>query len=472
VCDGHNHEEMGIISWVEGDSQDLLFHYTMASVAVEGILATGQFRFGLFEATNDPREAKQWHISASIPDGVDFDVKEFDALAGEADRLLRRSVKLACFTEDAPATLDWNRVIGRGFGHSRLWSHYAENHSGVCIGFNRTALLTSVGRQIKALGENFHGAVDYVNDAAPPIQATNINIEQVDEFGLDAVISATVRQHWKRLFFTKDTDWASEHEYRWVIVNDEPLPVYVDVSGCIEMIVLGDSFSVNRLPSIHRLKRSWEGVEIARINYRTGQPQLVPVFPPNEALRRTHRRLGDVMARTEALIDAELDAREARLEGERVAAPGLSVLQEAVRGCATELRRIDDVEVQLYDSGFAAVPDSERERAPGVPRGEVSYSGGIMCVVENLPKHSHTLVTGIAVQTLTEDRVRLHAMFELERWLPGGKERTQLWRKCLVTQVENAEEAASTLSCEIAQRLEEAIAVFRLRRGTITAPSS
>jgi hypothetical protein len=82
--------------------EGLLYHYTTANVAVESILPTGQLRLGLFEFTNDPREAKQWFVSASVADGIGFEPDELEAMSRTADRLLRRSVKLACFTVDGP----------------------------------------------------------------------------------------------------------------------------------------------------------------------------------------------------------------------------------------------------------------------------------------------------------------------------------------------------------------------------------
>jgi DUF2971 family protein len=227
----------------------LLYHYTSAAAAVDGILPTGQLRLGLFEFTNDPRESKQWRLSASVADRVDFEPGALEPMSEAADRLLRRSVKLACFTEDTPPRNDIDYVSGRGFGHSRLWSHYAANHSGVCIGFDRAALLAALAEQFEARGANFHGRVNYVEDPSPPYAATHVDIEQVDEFGIDAVIAATVEQHWRELFFTKDLDWATEHEYPWVVLTDDPVPLFVDVSECVRLIVLGDSFPAARVPS-------------------------------------------------------------------------------------------------------------------------------------------------------------------------------------------------------------------------------
>ena len=104
---------------------DLLFHYTGASAAVESILATGKLRLGLLQFTNDPRESRSWNVSASIAEGVDFGGDDMRALSEEAGRLLRRRVKLVCFTQDD---------AGRGFAHSCHWAQYAETTPACALG--------------------------------------------------------------------------------------------------------------------------------------------------------------------------------------------------------------------------------------------------------------------------------------------------------------------------------------------------
>src|SRR5690606_24048657 len=101
---------------------------------------------------------------------------------------------------------DRGEVSGRGFAHSSLWSHYGGGHSGVCIGFRRD-LLPHLKSQLSQLGSYFDGPVSYVDDASPPRQATHVDLGQVEEFGLDAVLAVRIRENWKELFFTKDLDW-------------------------------------------------------------------------------------------------------------------------------------------------------------------------------------------------------------------------------------------------------------------------
>lgn len=444
---------------------DLLFHYTTAAAAVESILPTGQLRLGLFEFTNDPRESKQWYMSASVAEGVEFEDDTFEDLSNEADRLLRRSVKLACFTEDAPPHDDLNQVSGRGFGHSRLWSHLAGNHSGVCIGFDRNGLVGALRDQLAPLGTSFGASVQYVTDPSPPYGATHVDVEQVDEFGLDAVIARNVAKHWRELFFTKDVDWETEREYRWVLINQEPAPIFVEVSHCIRLIVLGESFALSRLPSIRHATRSMSDVQIAQIQYRTGRPQLLPLPETPKDLVRPHGKSGDLAARTAALMAAQDAAEESRLEGERLVANALAALQGALSRCAARFRELSDVDVQLHYSGFAAVPLRERQRAPGVARGDVLYSGGLMCVVEHQPRYSFTLVCAVAAQVLAGDLRRFHATFESERWLPSGNERQELWRgRRAVSGGPHATASAVELGAELEQQLESVIAAYNALR--------
>ena len=107
-------------------------------------------------------------------------------------------------------------------------------------------------------------------------EAAHVDVEQVDEFGLDAVVAARVEQYWRELFFRKDLDWASEHEYRWVVLTNEPAPLFVDVSDCVHLIVLGDSFPAARLPSVRHAAQSMTSAQIVTIKYRNGRPMLLP----------------------------------------------------------------------------------------------------------------------------------------------------------------------------------------------------
>jgi hypothetical protein len=149
------------------------------------------------------------------------------------------------------------------------------------------------------------------------------------------------------------------------------------------------------------------------------------------------------------------------LEGVRDAAAALAALLGGLARCMKCLEDLDDAVVQLHDSSSNAVPLNERQRAPRVPRGEVVYSGGRMCVVEHQPQHSHTFVVSVAVQTLSDKRLRLHAVITYERWLQSGNERRELWRGRLEASAsEDGATTAEELVAELQRHLPEAISAF------------
>jgi hypothetical protein len=298
-----------VLQMVLFEGENLLFHYTSASIAVESILRTGELRLGQFAFTNDPRESRRWYMSASMPDGYDLDTEDFFKLSEEADGILRRSAKLACFTQDDFPRDDSGGVSGRGFAHSSLWSHYGDEHRGVCIGLRRD-LLTHLESALGMAGDYFHGPVSYVDDASPPHQVTSVDLGQVEEFGLDAVLTVRISENWKQLFFTKDRDWETEREYRCVVLNTDPAPIYIDVSDYVRLVVLGDAFPADQVATVHHAVEALGDVEVAVIRYQNGRPSLLPsLVHQEESIWLAHRHPGSTAERTAAFAKAEGEAK-------------------------------------------------------------------------------------------------------------------------------------------------------------------
>jgi hypothetical protein len=212
-------------------------------------------------------------------------------------------------------------------------------------------------------------------------------------------------------------------------------------------------------------------VEITKIEYTNGRPYLLPSPTSPTDPGRPYRRSGDLTTRARALVDEEREAVRARADGERDAAPALASLLDGLSRCANCLETLDDVVVQLHETGHAAVPLSERQRAVGVGGGEVLYSGGRMCVVEHQPQYSFTFVASVAAQVLTEERLRLHAVMTMERWLESGNEQRELWRgRSEVTALRDSARHGVDLATELERRLAEALSVYEhARRSTPSA---
>ena len=136
---------------------DYLFHYTTLATAVEHILPTRTFRMSPFSLMRDPRESHRWGYSGVGSDHFADDL--FEELAVRAEEQ-KANIKVMSLTRDVERPPP-NEIFGRGFARPRLWEQYGGDHAGVCLGFDRTALVTQLETQLKEVGWMRHGDVEY-----------------------------------------------------------------------------------------------------------------------------------------------------------------------------------------------------------------------------------------------------------------------------------------------------------------------
>lgn len=104
-----------------------------------------------------------------------------------------------------------------------MWSHYANNHQGICIGFNTQKLLQAFQKHSEL--KNFHfldfNKVDYV------IDFPEINLNEKLNIG-------------ETIFFKKADSWEYEREWRALIYFYHTEKRLLEIPGeCIEEIILG-----------------------------------------------------------------------------------------------------------------------------------------------------------------------------------------------------------------------------------------
>jgi hypothetical protein len=134
---------------------------------------------------------------------------------------------------------------------------------------------------------------------------------------------------------------------------------------------------------------------------------------------------------------------------------------------AARAAELPGVEVALHNSAVA-IPPKARRRAPGTPTYSADYEKGVTCVVENLPLYSLTFVSSAAVQTVADQRLKLHAAFELERWRKDEpNERVELWRFAAEDSPDAAAALGSRLVAEMTEHLDPALKEFKKRRGSL-----
>jgi hypothetical protein len=85
------------------------------------------------------------------------------------DKYLKSAVRLVCFSEDQP---DEHPEFGideygredliKGWEHDRMWAQYAENHTGICLFFDRDKLHRRMEEHFSGGGTLVHGAMAYL----------------------------------------------------------------------------------------------------------------------------------------------------------------------------------------------------------------------------------------------------------------------------------------------------------------------
>ncbi|MFF4733567.1 DUF2971 domain-containing protein [Streptomyces mirabilis] len=391
-----------------------LFHYTNDK-GLFGILNSGKLRLSPYQFTNDLWESQPHYPSFSQRSGTGTGPDL--ALWDEVDRQLRLHTKVGCLTQDVtlPDTVA-NPDALRGWAHLALWAHYGAGHEGVCLRFDRDRLVESFLHHSGPASLAFHGPVRYLGSQHSPAIA-GIDLEQVAEFGIDAVSLAYAEASKDHLFFRKHIDWNSESEYRLVVLNESVDYDYVGIRSALTGVVLGRAFPPEHLPDLLAALEPYPGIGIEQIRFFNRGLHLLPfeggvertVRPVSEVEWPAARRNGSLAERLQALRSAETEAEARATAGTLMAEEHVKALEEGIGELTGQLSSWPGTEVETYPQS-RAVPPQEHKASPGVPGEVVHYKHGFMCVVENLPTYSHTLVAAAAVQVLDGRRLRLHAV--------------------------------------------------------------
>ena len=262
-------------------SERFLFHYTSLHGAL-AILASSVFRFSSFKNTNDPRENKTWDFGfQQLPPIGDPPAPSNDdmlRIVTELGAILRESVQLACFTQDEEGVPDDAQFL-RGFARARNWDQYAEKHRGACLVFDRVKFEHATQSTVMALDARakMHcGPVKYMNMQStmfPDGEMLCINTGELRDKGLSGIASSWIKDHWELLYFRKNTDWASEMEYR-VLIPNCGIPIQVPLQSSLLAIVLGADFPAASAEAISDFVKAsgLPDIKIAKMQWRNGAP--------------------------------------------------------------------------------------------------------------------------------------------------------------------------------------------------------
>jgi len=230
----------------------LLFHYTSAE-SLKAILVSGNIRLNTMDRMNDPRERKDWVArDLVVPEGtLDWSMlAEQGAVADEPNRLLRLGARIACFTKEREPFpgADPDALFHRGWARARMWHQYAAKHTGACLVFDMTKLVTTVDSARKYVDGDVFSTNSVLYTDKPlrlPLSGAFTNVAAIQS-ALDDLTSDG--KQIADLFFTKNTDWQSEDEVRILVLLWDPAgtiapePLHLPYGDSLKAIVLGENF--------------------------------------------------------------------------------------------------------------------------------------------------------------------------------------------------------------------------------------
>ena len=165
----------------------------------------------------------------------------------------RNRVKILCFSRDNQSVNTNNsltkdmqlaNVIGRGFALLRMRAQYAENNEGVCLIINMKKLIS----KLNAEGFKF---IDKKVNYFSSYSSFKINAQEITELSksIDNKVTDVMAdlicnnsKYVKYNYFYKLNDWATENEYRIIILTNEDNSVKIPkIFDFIEGIVIGNN---------------------------------------------------------------------------------------------------------------------------------------------------------------------------------------------------------------------------------------
>ena len=260
------------------DPDRYLYHYTIADTAISRIFSSMKLRFSSLSETNDPREYRKWnytirqgnmtHINYPFdPGGLPLPQKVTD----ETIDTSKIGWKLLCLTRDDPkyALTNYTTWWGRGLAHPRMWAQYAQDHTGLCIVIDKNKICAEFNKFQSE--QKYCDKVDYDDHPSKDSLAYTIDVEDGESL-LSAVQKHFVKRH-REIFFLKNNDWKSEYEFRFVLHEQTTEEMYIDISGSLSGIVLGDLFSNRYMNEIEKLIGEFD-IPTKRIKWRNGRASL------------------------------------------------------------------------------------------------------------------------------------------------------------------------------------------------------
>lgn len=220
-------------------------HYTTFETA-KSILKSKQIWLSGLDRVNDPREYSDWNLVARLDRKSTYDHRAGEAIRKEINDL-KRFCKISCFSEDVDSEFDNSPpqryinlgCIGRCYANPVLWHHYAKQHKGVCLIFDKQALIEQLSNSAGALPWQA-GSVEYSRGRfTHDLFSTEYNYS-FNEANNEFYAERFIKERSKALFFTKHLPWQAENEFRLFLYSPSEEPFRLEFGNALRKIVVSE----------------------------------------------------------------------------------------------------------------------------------------------------------------------------------------------------------------------------------------
>jgi len=206
-----------------------LYHFTKRETLIEHILPNLKLKLSSLEETNDLVENKL-HIQRGIANALSNNIlglENYLNLRQEILYSLKNVYKICCFSDN--------------YDLSRMWATYGNNHKGVCLRIDYEKFC-----RVNELNSNKSYCKKVVYK--PQLNYDSIvGLKSHKNLDHKEVILKVIRKNIKTIFFTKQKNWNSEREVRYLTIEKKD---FCSIKESLDGIILGEKFEGTYLPSI------------------------------------------------------------------------------------------------------------------------------------------------------------------------------------------------------------------------------
>lgn len=156
-----------------------------------------------------------------------------------------------------------------------MWEHYADDHRGVCLVFDRKRLSDALHNTLSSLRIPFYeGSVEYTTGGFSGSHARHVGLDDFPEDkSFEEAAAGYIERHHQDFFLLKTADWATEFEYRFAAIGPSRGEDYlfVNYGDSLAAVIVGHRFQSWQECSA-RAVCEHANAELRLLNWDMGRP--------------------------------------------------------------------------------------------------------------------------------------------------------------------------------------------------------